>query len=81
MKVTIHVPDELETQARERGLKVETYVEEILAERASNGGTRSVAPRTATEVRAWLESLAQFSEKIPALPKVISREWFYEGHN
>jgi hypothetical protein len=32
-------------------------------------------------VRAWLDSLAQFSDKIPPLPKTISREWIYQEHD
>ena len=33
------------------------------------------------EIRAWLDSLAQFSDKIPPLPETISREWLYQDHN
>jgi hypothetical protein len=81
MKVTVEIPDELEAQARDRGLRVESYVEEILAQKASIGGAATTTPRTSVEVRSWLDSLAQFSDKIPALPEVISRDWLYEGHN
>jgi hypothetical protein len=34
--------------------------------------------RTPEEIRAWLDSLAQFSDKIPPLPETISREWIYQ---
>jgi hypothetical protein len=34
--------------------------------------------RRPAEIRAWLDSLAQFSDKIPPLPKTISHEWIYQ---
>jgi hypothetical protein len=33
------------------------------------------ALRSLPEIRAWLDSLAQFSDKIPLLPEKITREW------
>jgi len=36
---------------------------------------------TPAEIRARLDSLAQFSEKIPPLPEAISREWIYQEHD
>jgi len=38
-------------------------------------------PRTQEEIRIWLDSLAQFSDKIPPLPETISREWLYQDHD
>jgi hypothetical protein len=38
-------------------------------------------PRTADEIRIWLDSLAQFSDKIPPLPETISRDWLYQDHD
>jgi len=38
-------------------------------------------PRTPEEIRGWLDSLAQFSDKIPPLPETISREWLYQDHD
>jgi hypothetical protein len=38
-------------------------------------------PRTPEEIRAWLDSLAQFSDKIPLLPDTLSREWIYQDHD
>jgi hypothetical protein len=37
--------------------------------------------RSSEEIRAWLDSLAQFSDKIPPLPETISRDWIYQDHN
>lgn len=50
------------------------------------GHGQSVAPgnshsRKPEEIRDWLDSLAQFSQKIPPLPETISREWIYQEHD
>jgi hypothetical protein len=82
MKVTVKIPDELAARAKSRGLRVEDYVQEILTQQVI--GTRGVGGsqvRTPEEIRAWLDSLAQFSDKIPALPETISRDWIYQDHN
>lgn len=33
------------------------------------------------EIRAWLDSLAQFSDEIPPLPEKITREWIYQDYD
>jgi hypothetical protein len=50
----------------------------ILARQA--GGQTPPPLRTPEEIRAWLDSLAQFSDKILPLPENISREWIYQEH-
>jgi hypothetical protein len=80
MVVTVNIPDELAAAAKARGLSLEAYVLEILAQQL----VRPLPPRqlrAPEEIRAWLDSLAQFSEKIPPLPETISREWLYQDHN
>jgi hypothetical protein len=80
MVVTINVPDELAAAARARGLSPEAYVQEILSQqlvRLTDGGKL----KTPDGIRQWLDSLAQFSDKIPPLPETISREWFYQDHD
>jgi hypothetical protein len=80
MEITLKIPDGLAAQARARGLKLEAYIQEILAQQLGTPpGTRQ--PRAPEEIRAWLDSLAQFSDKIPPLPETISREWIYQDHN
>jgi hypothetical protein len=81
MVIRVNVPDELAAQARMRGMPVETYVEELLARQAAAGSAGAAQPRTAEEIRAWLDALAQFSDKIPPLPETISREWIYQDHD
>jgi len=80
MQVTVNIPDELATEARSRGLAVEKYIEQVLQQQVS-GENAAGLPQSATEVRTWLESLGQYSEKIPPLPNVISREWLYQDHD
>ena len=63
MDIVVKIPDEIAAQAKARGLKVEVYVQEILAQQVQNAKNRT--PRTPTEIQAWLDSLAQFSDRIP----------------
>jgi hypothetical protein len=80
MEITVKVPEEIAAQAKARGLRVETYIEEILKQ-VKEQPLEASRPRTPAEIRAWLDSLAQFSDKIPPLPETISREWIYQEHN
>jgi hypothetical protein len=80
MVVTVNIPDELAAQTKARALSLEAYVQEILAQQfALPQQTRQ--PPTQEEIRIWLDSLAQFSDKIPPLPETISREWLYQDHD
>jgi len=81
MEITVKIPDEIAARAKERGLSVEAYIEEILAQQLEAQPADNGRPRTPAEIRAWLDSLAQFSNKIPPLPETISREWLYQDHN
>lgn len=79
LNLRINVPEELASRAKARGISVEAYIQEILERQvAAPPGWRG---RTVEDINAWLESLAQFSDKIPPLPEVISREWLYQDHN
>lgn len=81
MEITVNIPDEIAARAKARGLKVEAYIEEILAQQVGAKPSAIRRLRTPGEVRAWLDSLSQFSDKIPQLPETISREWIYQEHN
>jgi hypothetical protein len=65
MVVTVNIPDEIAAQAKARGLSLEAYVQEILAQQLAGHPVESRKPRTPEDIRAWLDSLAQFSDKIP----------------
>ena len=81
MVVTVKVPSEIAAQAEARGIPLETYVEELLAQQCKTSLTENNKLRTPEEIRAWLDSLAQFSHKIPPLPETITREWLYLDHD
>jgi hypothetical protein len=81
MEVTLKIPDEIAARAKARGLRVEAYIEQILTDVVSLAPEPSDRPHPPEEIRAWLDSLAQFSDKIPPLPETISREWIYRDHD
>jgi len=81
MEITVKIPEELAAEAKARGVRLEAYVEELLTQQVAGRSAGVRQPRTPEEIRAWLDSLAQFSEKIPPLPEVISREWIYQDHD
>jgi hypothetical protein len=81
MEVTVKIPDELAARAKSRGLRVEDYVAELLALQLGPQRAGASPVRTPGEIRAWLDSLAQFSDKIPPLPEDITRDWIYQDHN
>jgi hypothetical protein len=76
VEVTIKIPPEIVARAKAHGKSLNAYVLEILAQQPSPA--RNSVLRTDAEIRSWLDSLAQFSDKIPPLPDVISRAWLYE---
>jgi len=81
IKLRPEVETRLTAEAQARGLEVSAYVESLLEEAVS---ARAVSVRrqpTPEETRAWLDSLAQFSDRIPPLPETISREWIYQDHD
>jgi myosin heavy subunit len=81
MVIRVNVPDELAAQAQMRGVPLEEFVEQLLAEQVAARSPQTVQPRTPEQIRAWLDSLAQFSNKIPPLPDVVSREWIYQDRD
>jgi hypothetical protein len=78
MEIRIKIPDELAAAAKARGRGIEEYVEELLAQLVDTPSVKTSFPRNEAEVRAWLSSMAQFSDKIPPLPETISRDWIYQ---
>jgi hypothetical protein len=81
MEITVKIPEEVAAQARIRGMPVEAYAEAVLAGQIVPVAGPAAPERTPEEIQAWLDSLAQFSEKIPALPATISREWIYQDRD
>jgi hypothetical protein len=54
--------------------------ENPVVEKVTADSTTGKQARTPEQIRAWLDALAQFSDKIPPLPESISREWIYQDH-
>lgn len=81
MVIRINVPDELAAQAQMRGVPLEKFIEQLLAEQVAARSAQAMQPRTPEQIRSWLDSLAQFSSKIPPLPEVVSREWIYQDRD
>jgi hypothetical protein len=80
MAVLVELPPEVEArlaaEAADEGLDLPSYAARVLAE--SLPPVRYNPPRTPEEVRAWLDELAQFSDKIPEMPgETFSREMIY----
>ena len=80
MEIRVNVPEELATQAHARGVPLEAFIEELLEQQVSSPSGKARL-QTPEQIRTWLDSLAQFSDKIPALPETISREWIYQDHD
>ena len=83
--ITLALAPDLEArllrQAQAHGLDLATYATRVLE------GDIMLPPgpqrqRTPEEIRAWLDSLAQFSDRIPAMPgETFSRSMIYADHN
>ena len=80
MVIRVNVPEELAELARARGVPLEAYVEELLAQQVAAASEEAGRLQTPEQIRAWLDALAQFSDKISPLPETISREWIYQDH-
>jgi hypothetical protein len=78
MEINVKIPDEFAAQAKAHGLSIEEFVQELLAQLPEATSVNPSPPKTEAEIRAWLESMTQFSDKIPPLPETISREWIYQ---
>jgi hypothetical protein len=85
MVPTVELSPETESrlvaEARVLGLGVTTYAAMLLKEATSQPAIPQ-SGRTPQEIRAWLNELAQFSDKIPPMPgETFSREMIYQDHD
>lgn len=82
--IQVELKPEIEAQlvadAQARGVEPSVYAGSVLERAYLQGGSPRPA-RTPQQVREWLDSLAQFSARIPQLPEeAFSRESFYRDH-
>jgi len=69
-------------EAQARGIGVAQYAGAVLERAMFTLAPAEHAPGTPEEIAGWLNSLAQFSEKIPPMPdEVFSRAWIYQDHD
>ncbi len=62
-------------------LSAAEIVEGALAERVAREARHAVPSRTVEEIRAWINRLAAFSDKIPARPgETFGRDMIYQDH-
>ena len=85
MTITINIKPEIEAelarQAEIRGMDVPEYAATLL-EQAAKPKQLQVTDRGVEEFEKSLDRIAQFSDKIPALPdKAFSRESIYRDHD
>ena len=85
MIITINIKPEIEAelarQAQVRGMDVTAYAASLL-EDAAKPSQPQVDDRSLEEFERSLDRMAQFSDKIPALPdEAFSRESIYRDHD
>jgi hypothetical protein len=79
MTVTIELPPEIETgltaQAKERGLPLPQYVQQLLLEQVHLRAATSLSP--AERAALWRESVKDLPQTPPLSDEAISRESIY----
>jgi hypothetical protein len=72
---------QLLAEARANGVEPSVYAGTVIERAYRQGNGMRKAPRSPQEIRVWLDSLAQFSDRIPQLPdEAFTRESFYQDH-
>jgi hypothetical protein len=62
MQVTVNIPDELAAQAREKGLSVEVYVEQVLAKQCGEKGNTPEQTRSESDNAKIKDAIARMDE-------------------
>ncbi len=62
MQVTVNIPDELAAQAREKGLSVEVYVEQVLAEAVQRARRRQKTTPSESDTAKIKAAIARMDE-------------------
>jgi hypothetical protein len=86
--LTLEIPSEVQSElAREaaaRGIAVPVLAARLLKEAVARpvAATNTPVRRSPLKIRTWLDSLAEFSDEIPALPgETFSRGMIYHDHD
>jgi hypothetical protein len=88
MTLTLEIPPEVQRElAREaeaRGVAIPALAVRLLEEAVTRPGPPALSPgrRSLAEIRAWIDSLAEFSDRISAMPgETFPREMIYSDHD
>ncbi len=66
-------------EAQANGVEPSVYAGTVTERAYLRENGKNKASRSPQEIRAWLDSLAQFSDRIPQLPEeAFTRESFYQ---
>ncbi len=72
----------LASEAQARGVEIRTYVETLIEEAVAIKTPATPRPKTPEEIQAWLDDMAQFSDKIPSMPgETFTRAMIYQDHD
>lgn len=85
MTLTIEIKPEIEArlaaQAAARGLDLSAYAAAVLEQAVVQPGA-SLRHKSPEEIRAWLDSMTEFSDQIPPMPgETFSRQMIYQDHD
>ena len=85
LEISPEVQRELAREAEVRGVAVPALAARLLEEAVARPIATTPAPaaqRSPVQIRAWLDSLAEFSDQIPAMPgETFSRSMIYHDHD
>jgi hypothetical protein len=82
LEISPEVQRELAREAQVRGVAVPVLAASLLEEAMAKTPATTTAQRSTLQIRAWLESIAEFSDQIPALPgETFSRSTLYQDHD
>jgi len=83
MQIAINIPDELAATITSRGVKLESFVESLVAKQAAAIPSYGAGGRlTREEFNVCLDSMIEHSGKIQSLPnEAFTRESIYSDHD
>jgi len=83
LEISPEVQRELAREAEVRGVAIPALAARLLEEAVAKPvATTPTARRSPLQIRAWLDSLTEFSDQIPALPgETFSRGMIYHDHD
>jgi hypothetical protein len=86
MTLTLEIPPdvqrELAREAEARGVAIPALAIHLLEEAVTRQGAPARRKSSVEQIREWIDSLAEYSDQIPAMPgKTFPREAMYSDHD